>query len=237
MTDATSDSLTRLDPQTGPRLAARARAARAAAWWPRNGRCWRSLILFVVTVRRDLRPGALADGPEPAEHHAAARRARWRRARAARSTGSAPTRWGATCFRGSFTARACRCSSASARSSWAAPSASWRGSCPATSAAGSTTSSCGWATSSSPSRSSCSPSCSSSCWGRGVWNLILVLGIGQWVTYARIVRAQTLSLREKEFVEAARALGDSTAVDHLPHDPAEHRGAADRHRLVQRGQR
>lgn len=47
--------------------------------------------------------------------------------------------------------------------------------------------------------------------GPGVGNLILVLGIGQWVTYARIVRAQTLSLREKEFVEAARALGDSTA--------------------------
>ncbi len=46
--------------------------------------------------------------------------------------------------------------------------------------------------------------------GPGVGNLILVLGIGQWVTYARIVRAETLSLREKEFVEAARALGDST---------------------------
>ncbi len=46
--------------------------------------------------------------------------------------------------------------------------------------------------------------------GSGIWNLILVLGVGQWVTYARIVRADTLSLREKEFVEAARALGDST---------------------------
>jgi|TARA_B110000116_G_scaffold270966_1_gene290397 peptide/nickel transport system permease protein len=46
--------------------------------------------------------------------------------------------------------------------------------------------------------------------GSGVWNLVLVLGVGQWVTYARIVRADTLSLREKEFVEAARALGDST---------------------------
>lgn len=46
--------------------------------------------------------------------------------------------------------------------------------------------------------------------GPGVGNLILVLGVGQWVTYARIVRAQTLSLREKEFVEAARALGDTT---------------------------
>ena len=47
--------------------------------------------------------------------------------------------------------------------------------------------------------------------GPGHFNLILELGIGQWVTYARIVRAQTLSLREKEFVEAARAMGDSTA--------------------------
>lgn len=47
--------------------------------------------------------------------------------------------------------------------------------------------------------------------GPGLFNLIVVLGIGQWVTYARIVRAQTLSLREKEFVEAARAMGDSTA--------------------------
>jgi peptide/nickel transport system permease protein len=46
--------------------------------------------------------------------------------------------------------------------------------------------------------------------GPGLLNLILVLGIGQWVTYARIVRAQTLSLREKEFVEAARAMGDPT---------------------------
>jgi peptide/nickel transport system permease protein len=43
--------------------------------------------------------------------------------------------------------------------------------------------------------------------GPGVTNLILILGIGQWVTYARIARAQTLSQREKEYVEAARALG------------------------------
>lgn len=46
--------------------------------------------------------------------------------------------------------------------------------------------------------------------GPGLMNIILVLGIGQWITYARIVRAQTLSLREKEYVEAARAMGDST---------------------------
>lgn len=47
--------------------------------------------------------------------------------------------------------------------------------------------------------------------GPGLVNMILVLGIGQWVTYARIVRAQTLALREKEYVEAARAMGDGTA--------------------------
>jgi peptide/nickel transport system permease protein len=43
--------------------------------------------------------------------------------------------------------------------------------------------------------------------GPGVINLILILGIGQWDTYARIARGQTLAQREKEYVEAARALG------------------------------
>jgi peptide/nickel transport system permease protein len=46
--------------------------------------------------------------------------------------------------------------------------------------------------------------------GPGVNNLILVLGTYGWVTYARIVRAQTLSWREKEFVEAARCMGASS---------------------------
>lgn len=46
--------------------------------------------------------------------------------------------------------------------------------------------------------------------GPGVINLVLILGIGQWVTYARIARAQTISQREKEYVEAARALGATT---------------------------
>ncbi len=43
--------------------------------------------------------------------------------------------------------------------------------------------------------------------GPGLANLILVLGVGQWVTYARIARAQTLGVSEKEYVEAARAIG------------------------------
>ena len=43
--------------------------------------------------------------------------------------------------------------------------------------------------------------------GPGLKNLILVLGVTGWVTYARVVRGQVLSYREKEFVEAARAMG------------------------------
>lgn len=43
--------------------------------------------------------------------------------------------------------------------------------------------------------------------GPGLRNLILVLGVTGWVTYARVVRAQVLSYREKEFVEAARCIG------------------------------
>jgi peptide/nickel transport system permease protein len=46
--------------------------------------------------------------------------------------------------------------------------------------------------------------------GPGVFNLILVLGIGQWVTYARIARGQTILQREKEYIEAAKALGQGT---------------------------
>jgi peptide/nickel transport system permease protein len=45
--------------------------------------------------------------------------------------------------------------------------------------------------------------------GPGVFNLVLALSIGGWVGYARLVRAQVLATREREFVEAARALGAS----------------------------
>lgn len=43
--------------------------------------------------------------------------------------------------------------------------------------------------------------------GPGLINLIVVLAIGQWVDYARIVRGEVLSIRERAFVEAARAVG------------------------------
>jgi peptide/nickel transport system permease protein len=45
--------------------------------------------------------------------------------------------------------------------------------------------------------------------GKGVLTLILVLGLFSWYYPARIIRAQVLSLREKEFIEAARMVGAS----------------------------
>jgi peptide/nickel transport system permease protein len=43
--------------------------------------------------------------------------------------------------------------------------------------------------------------------GPSLFNLILVLGVANWVQYARIVRAEVLVLREREFIQAARTLG------------------------------
>src|SRR3982075_3459049 len=45
--------------------------------------------------------------------------------------------------------------------------------------------------------------------GPGIFNLVLALSLGGWVGYARLVRGQVLVAREREFVEAARALGAS----------------------------
>ena len=47
--------------------------------------------------------------------------------------------------------------------------------------------------------------------GPGLFNLILALSLSGWVGYARLVRAQVMAVREREFVEAARALGASDA--------------------------
>jgi peptide/nickel transport system permease protein len=45
--------------------------------------------------------------------------------------------------------------------------------------------------------------------GPNFTNLVLVIGISGWVTYARIARGQVLSVREQEYVEAIRAQGGS----------------------------
>ena len=47
--------------------------------------------------------------------------------------------------------------------------------------------------------------------GPSIRNVVLVLALTSWIRYARIIRAQVLSLREREFVQSARAIGASTA--------------------------
>jgi ABC-type dipeptide/oligopeptide/nickel transport system permease subunit len=53
--------------------------------------------------------------------------------------------------------------------------------------------------------------------GPSILNLILVLGISDWVTYARTIRGSVLSLKEKEFVEASRAIGTRDIIIIIRH--------------------
>ena len=43
--------------------------------------------------------------------------------------------------------------------------------------------------------------------GSSLWNVILVISITNWVVFARVTRGQVLTLRSREYVEAARTLG------------------------------
>jgi len=43
--------------------------------------------------------------------------------------------------------------------------------------------------------------------GPSLRNIIVVIGVSSWVVYARVVRGEVLSIREREFVQAAIALG------------------------------
>ncbi len=43
--------------------------------------------------------------------------------------------------------------------------------------------------------------------GPSIWNIMLISGFLSWPRIARIVRAEVLSLKEREFIEAAKALG------------------------------
>jgi peptide/nickel transport system permease protein len=47
--------------------------------------------------------------------------------------------------------------------------------------------------------------------GPSIWNVMVVIGVTNWMGVARLVRAEFLSLREREFVAAARSLGASDA--------------------------
>lgn len=46
--------------------------------------------------------------------------------------------------------------------------------------------------------------------GKGFWQVFIAVGLTMWVDIARVVRGQIYSIKEKEFVEAARALGYNT---------------------------
>lgn len=45
--------------------------------------------------------------------------------------------------------------------------------------------------------------------GPGIWNIMVVIGLTSWMGVARLVRAEFLSLKEREFVLAVKALGAS----------------------------
>jgi peptide/nickel transport system permease protein len=45
--------------------------------------------------------------------------------------------------------------------------------------------------------------------GKGFWQVFIAIGLTMWVSVARIIRGQVLSVRELEYVEAAKALGFS----------------------------
>ena len=54
--------------------------------------------------------------------------------------------------------------------------------------------------------------------GKGFWQVFIAVGLTMWVGVARIIRGQVLSIRELQFVEAARALGYGhmrTIVKHI----------------------
>ena len=47
--------------------------------------------------------------------------------------------------------------------------------------------------------------------GPSIWNIMAIIGLTSWMGVARLVRAEFLSLREREFIMAARALGAGDA--------------------------
>jgi len=47
--------------------------------------------------------------------------------------------------------------------------------------------------------------------GPSLWNLILLIGVLGWMGFARVVRSQVLSLKERPFVESAKAIGASSS--------------------------
>lgn len=53
--------------------------------------------------------------------------------------------------------------------------------------------------------------------GPGLGTLILVIGLTSWVSYARVIRGEVLSLKERDYVRSAKAVGASQARIILKH--------------------
>ena len=53
--------------------------------------------------------------------------------------------------------------------------------------------------------------------GRNIYLLFLAIGAVEWLTMARIVRGQTISIKEKEFIEASKSLGQSSFLIIIKH--------------------
>jgi len=53
--------------------------------------------------------------------------------------------------------------------------------------------------------------------GQSIWYIMVIIGLTSWMGVARLVRAEVLSLRERDFVTAARAIGCSDARIILRH--------------------
>jgi peptide/nickel transport system permease protein len=45
--------------------------------------------------------------------------------------------------------------------------------------------------------------------GPGMWNIVIILGVVYWTRYARVIRGEVLSLRERDFVRLAQVAGAS----------------------------
>lgn len=43
--------------------------------------------------------------------------------------------------------------------------------------------------------------------GTGIWKIILILGLTYWVGFARLIRGEVISLKEQEYIQAAKAIG------------------------------
>ena len=60
--------------------------------------------------------------------------------------------------------------------------------------------------------------------GAGIVPMLLALAIVSWLTPSRLVRGQILTLKQNEYVEAARGAGSLALTDHLPPPASQHAG-------------